>query len=99
MKPWGSQSTSSGPFVLYLLWFTWEDTGDAIVIKPTCAMLRSEDLDTLIDKAPEKHGVRLVLDLSDVQYVSSGALGKLINYLRTRSFVPLRIHVTLNFLL
>lgn len=42
-------------------------------------MLRSEDLDRLIDKSSEKRGVRLVLDLGDVQYLSSAALGKLIN--------------------
>ena len=32
----------------------------------------------LIDRASEKRGVQLVLDLGDVQYLSSTALGKLI---------------------
>jgi len=67
------------PHCGHLLWFTWDDTGDIIVIKPTCAILRSEDLDTLTDRASEKPGVQLVLDLGDVQYLSSTALGKLIN--------------------
>ena len=66
----------------HLLWFTWDDTGDVVVIKPTCAILRSEDLDTFTDKASEKSGVQLVLDLCDVEYVSSAALGKLINLKR-----------------
>ena len=66
------------PVCGHRLWFTWEDAGDAVVIKPTCSILQSEDLDTLIDKASEKQGVRLVFDLSNVQYCSSAALGKLI---------------------
>ena len=66
------------PHCGHLLWFTWDDAGDIIVIKPTGAILRSEDLDTLTDRASEKRGVQLVLDLGDVQYLSSTALGKLI---------------------
>jgi anti-sigma B factor antagonist len=63
----------------HLLWFTWEDAGDTVVIKPTGSILRSEDLDTLIEKSSEKRWVRLVLDLSAVHYLSSAALAKLIN--------------------
>jgi anti-sigma B factor antagonist len=40
-------------------------------------------LDTLIDKSAEKRGVRLVLDLGDVEYMSSSALGKLIDLKKT----------------
>lgn len=62
----------------HLLWFTWEDAGDTVVFKPTGSILRSEDLDTLIDRSA-KRARRLVLDLGDVQYLSSAVLGKLIN--------------------
>ena len=63
----------------HLLWFIWEDDGDAVVIKPTASFLRSEDLDTLLNEMSEKIGIRLVLDLSQVQYLSSAVLGRLIN--------------------
>jgi anti-sigma B factor antagonist len=63
----------------HLLWFTWEDAGDTVVLKPTCSILRSEDLDTLIDNSSEKRGVRLVLDLGSVQHLESAALASLIN--------------------
>ena len=67
------------PNCAHLLWFTWDDAGDIVVIKPTRSILRSEDLDTLTDKASEKHGAQLVLDLGNVQSLSSAALGKLID--------------------
>ena len=63
----------------HLLWFTWDDAGAIVVIKPTCAIHRSEGLDTLTDRASERWGGQLVLDLGDVQYLSNTALGKLIN--------------------
>jgi anti-sigma B factor antagonist len=63
----------------HLLWFTWDDAGSIVVIKPTRSILRSEDLDTLTDKASEKRGAQLVLDLGNVQSLSSAALGKLID--------------------
>jgi HptB-dependent secretion and biofilm anti anti-sigma factor len=63
----------------HLLWFTWQDAGDVVFIKPSGSVLRSEAVDTLIVRASERHGVRFVLDLGDVLYFSSAALGKLIN--------------------
>jgi anti-sigma B factor antagonist len=63
----------------HLLWFTWAATGTAEVIKPTCSILRPEDLDMLLARWPEKRGVRLTLDLSAVPYLSSAALAKLIS--------------------
>jgi anti-sigma B factor antagonist len=63
----------------HLLWFTWEDMGDAIVITPTGAVLASEELDTLIENALENRGAHLVLDFGNVQFLPSAALGKLIN--------------------
>ena len=62
-----------------LLWFAWDDSADIVVIRPTCAVLRSEDLDSLTEEASEKRGVQFVLDLCEVQYLSSTALGKLLN--------------------
>jgi anti-anti-sigma factor len=49
--------------------------GDGHLVKNA----RSEDLDTLTSEASEKLGVQLVLDPCNVQYMSSTALGKLIN--------------------
>src|SRR3954452_22282213 len=67
------------PHCGHLLWFTWKDPGDAVVIKLTCSTLRSENLDTLIGKSSGKRGRRkIVLDLGDVQYLPSAAIGKLI---------------------
>lgn len=63
----------------HLVWFTWYDAGDSVVIRPTGSILRSEDLDMLSSRAWEQRGVQLVLDLGEVQYLSSAALGKLIN--------------------
>lgn len=62
-----------------LLWFTWDEFGDVITIKPKHNTLRSDHLDTLTDKALEKAGVQLVLDLCNVEYLSSTELGSLIN--------------------
>ena len=69
------------PHCGHLLWFTWEDAGDAVVVKLTCANLGSEDLDTLIDKLSEMRGRRrrLVLDLGHVQYLSDADISNLFN--------------------
>ena len=67
----------------HLLWFTWEVDGDVVVIKPTSAALGLEDLDALLNEMSERIGIRLVLDLSQVQYLSSAVLGKLINLKKT----------------
>ncbi len=63
----------------HLLWFTWEDLGDDQVIKLTGSVLRPESFERLIDSATTRSAMRLVLDFSEVQYLSSPALGKLIN--------------------
>jgi anti-anti-sigma factor len=62
----------------HLLWFSWEDASGTMGIKPTCAHLKAEDLDTLVNRLSEQPGLRLVVDLSRVRYVSSDALSKLI---------------------
>jgi anti-anti-sigma factor len=63
----------------HLLWFTWEDLGDLQVIKPTNRVLDAESLESLWDALTVRRGVSLTLDLSDVQYMSSEALSKLIS--------------------
>jgi anti-anti-sigma factor len=63
----------------HLLWFAWEDLGDVQVIRPTGSRLDPESLDSLIDSVAMRSGLRLVIDLSHVQYLASPVLGKLIN--------------------
>jgi anti-anti-sigma factor len=65
------------------LWFTlaWEDAGSTAVIKPTCVDLRAEDLELLIARSSEMPlRMRLVLDLSDVQYMPSAAIASLLTF-------------------
>ena len=59
------------PVCGHLLWFTWEDLGDVQVIKPTGNLFQPESWDVFIDNAVKTRGVRLVLDLSNVEYLSS----------------------------
>src|SRR5436305_5369278 len=63
----------------HLLWFAWEDLGDVQVIRPTGSRLDAESLDRLIDSVAMQSGLRLVIDLGEVQYLASPVLGKLIN--------------------
>ena len=63
----------------HLLWFTWEDTGVDQILKPTGNLFLPEEFDSLLESLAMHPGMRLVLDLSDVQYLSSAVLGKLIN--------------------
>jgi anti-anti-sigma factor len=63
----------------HLLWFTWEDRGDLQVIKPTGRILEAESLESLLNAVTVRAGVTFALDLSDVQYMPSDALSKLIS--------------------
>ena len=63
----------------HLLWFAWEDLGDVQVITPTGSPLDPESLDRLFDSVARRSGQHLVIDLSNVQYLPSSILGKLIN--------------------
>ena len=67
------------PVCGHLIWFTWDDLGVDQVITLRGSLVRPESLDALIDFAELPTGVRLVLDFSEVEYVSSAALGRLIN--------------------
>ena len=63
----------------HLLWFAWEDLGDVQVISPTGRRLDPVLLDRLIDSVAMRSGLRLVIDLSNVPYLASPVLSKLIN--------------------
>jgi anti-anti-sigma factor len=77
----------------HLLWFAWEDLGDTVIVRPTLATLRSEDWRILMDKAAERPGVRLVLDLKDVQFIASAVLGNLMNFKRKIDGVKGRLKI------
>jgi anti-anti-sigma factor len=64
----------------HLLWFTWKDLEDVQVFKPTSKLLHAESLDSLAESVLMRPGMRLVLDLSEVQYLSSPTLSKLIDF-------------------
>ena len=63
----------------HLLWFTWEDLGGVQVIKPTSSPLDTESLDSLIGTLVLRRGMRIAMDLSEVQHLSSAVLGRLVN--------------------
>ena len=65
-----------------LLWFAAEDLGAVQVVKPTGSQLEPESWQTLIDWVAMRSGTRLVINLSDVEYLTSSDLGKLINLKR-----------------
>lgn len=62
----------------YLLWFTWEDLGDVDVIRPTEKHLTRDSLDHFLDSVALKPGNHLILDLNDVHFIDSAALGRLV---------------------
>src|SRR5438094_725331 len=62
----------------HLLWFTWEESDYAVVVKPVSADLRVRDLNEFLARA-ERRGNRFVLDLGGVPNLSSASLAKLIN--------------------
>ncbi len=63
----------------HLLWLARQDLGDVQVIRPTGSRLEPEWLDRLIDSVVMRSGMRLVIDLRDVESLASPVLGKLIN--------------------
>jgi anti-anti-sigma factor len=79
MEPSVPPGDAPCPCCGHLLWFTWEDFGDVQVIKLTGNLLSPESLDQFSESEAMRPGIRLVLDFSDVQYLSSADLGKLIN--------------------
>ncbi len=67
------------PHCGHLLWFDLEDIGEVQVIRPTENRLEVESLGRLLESVEERPGLRLVIDLSDVQQLSSDTLARLIN--------------------
>lgn len=59
-------------------WFTWEDLGDVQVLRPKADLLHAEPMQEFLQAFSPRPGVRFVVDLADVQYVSSAALSKLL---------------------
>ena len=87
IEPSDSTGDAPCPHCGHLLWFTWEDLGNVQVIKPTGSLFSPESLATLPSTLLLRHGVRIVVDLSEVQYLSRAALTRLINLkLRVRAF-------------
>lgn len=62
----------------HLVWFTWEDLGEIDVIRPMGDLLTRDSLDHFLDSVALKPGVHLILDLSDVHFIASAALGRLV---------------------
>ncbi len=78
VDPSDPSATSPCPRCGHLLWFTWESSADFDVITPTRDRLNREDLDAFLDSVAIRPGIHLVLDLADVHYMASAALGRLV---------------------
>ena len=63
----------------HLLWFAWEDLGDVQVLRLTDSRFDPESWDRVIDSLAMHAGLRLVIDVSEVQYLASPVLAKLID--------------------
>jgi anti-sigma B factor antagonist len=57
-------------------WFTWDDE-DGPVLKPKGDLMFAHTFDGFLASYPFSPGSRLVLDLSDVHYIASEAIGRL----------------------
>ncbi|MDR3633205.1 MAG: STAS domain-containing protein [Isosphaeraceae bacterium] len=66
----------------HLLWFTWEDIGDAQVIKLSGNLLDAALVGPLFASLERRPGGCFVFDFADAQYVASQILGKLIDLKR-----------------
>lgn len=62
----------------WLSWFTWEDLGDVQVLHPNGDLLHPEPLAAFLLAYTPRPGVRFILDLPEVQYISSAALSKVL---------------------
>lgn len=59
-------------------WFTWEDHGDEQVLRPKGDLLHAEPMQAFLQAFTPRPTARFVIDLAEVQYVSSAALSKLL---------------------
>ena len=62
----------------WLSWFMWDDLGEIQILRPNGDLLHSEPLQAFLHAFTPSPGARFVLDLADVQYISSAALSKLL---------------------
>jgi len=58
-------------------WFAWSDQGERVV-RPTGDLINAEPLDRFLKAVEFRQGDLLVVDLSDVHYIASEALGRLL---------------------
>jgi HptB-dependent secretion and biofilm anti anti-sigma factor len=70
------------PVCGHLLWFTGEIRGADQVVRLPGHLLQAESLDAVSGCEDLQPGMRLVLDFSEVECVSSAALGRLISLKR-----------------
>ncbi|WP_165243810.1 STAS domain-containing protein [Paludisphaera soli] len=59
------------------VWFAWDDDGDPVV-RPRGDLIQAHPLDQFLQAVELRPGERLVLDLRDVHYIASEALGRLL---------------------
>jgi anti-sigma B factor antagonist len=78
LEPSGPARDAPCPRCGHLLWFTWEDAGDELLIRLRGKIIAADTMAGLVEAVASRHMQRIVLDFEEVQYMSSAALGKLI---------------------
>ncbi|WP_165074539.1 STAS domain-containing protein [Paludisphaera rhizosphaerae] len=59
------------------VWFSWSRQDGQTVLRPKKDLLNSHPLDQFLESVEFEPGDHLVIDLSDVHYIASEALGRL----------------------
>lgn len=59
------------------VWFTWSVAGPECVLRPKKDLTQAQPIDQFLDSIEFEPGDHLVIDLADVHYIASGALGRL----------------------
>lgn len=78
IEPSDPASDAPCPNCGHLLWFNWNDTGDAVVIIPSARFLQAENVKSLVDHLPERRGKLLVLDLNSAQFLTTSDFAQLV---------------------
>lgn len=58
-------------------WFTWSVAGGESVLRPKKDLTHPTPIDQFLDSVEFEPGDHLVIDLTDVRYIASAALGRL----------------------